>query len=79
MHIGFKYIGNVALQLEKSSRTVIFGYEEAIGFMLGSKIRDKDGVAATVRLYYTESWSNFEFCCSLILDVLCGDGGSPSP
>ncbi|KAF9519985.1 hypothetical protein BS47DRAFT_1370534 [Hydnum rufescens UP504] len=45
---GFKYIGNVALQLEKSSHTVIFGYEEAIGFMLGSKIRDKDGVAATM-------------------------------
>lgn len=28
---------------------VPFGYEEAIGYMFGSKIRDKDGVAATVR------------------------------
>ena len=28
---------------------VPFGYEEAIGFMFGSKIRDKDGVVATVR------------------------------
>jgi len=27
---------------------VPFGYEEAIGFMFGSQIRDKDGVAATV-------------------------------
>jgi phosphoglucomutase len=29
---------------------VPFGYEEAIGFMFGSEIRDKDGVAATVSL-----------------------------
>ena len=28
---------------------VPFGYEEAIGYMFGSEIRDKDGVAATVR------------------------------
>jgi len=27
---------------------VPFGYEEAIGFMFGSEIRDKDGVAASV-------------------------------
>lgn len=25
-----------------------FGYEEAIGFMFGSELRDKDGVAASV-------------------------------
>jgi phosphomannomutase len=37
------------LQLEKEGYDVPFGYEEAIGFMFGSQIRDKDGVAATVR------------------------------
>ena len=50
LHIrpGFKFIGNTALRLEQEGFEVPFGYEEAIGFMFGSKIRDKDGVAATV-------------------------------
>ncbi|TFK25021.1 phosphoglucomutase 1 [Coprinopsis marcescibilis] len=45
---GFKYIGNTALDLVKDGYEVPFGYEEAIGFMFGPDIRDKDGVAATV-------------------------------
>ncbi|KAI8998909.1 phosphoglucomutase first 3 domain-containing protein [Trametes punicea] len=45
---GFKYIGNTALALEKDGYEVPFGYEEAIGFMFGSQLRDKDGVAASV-------------------------------
>ncbi|KAL7283146.1 hypothetical protein ACG7TL_002572 [Trametes sanguinea] len=45
---GFKYIGNTALALEKEGYEVPFGYEEAIGFMFGSQLRDKDGVAASV-------------------------------
>lgn len=47
--VGFKYIGNTALDLVKQSYNVPFGYEEAIGFMLDTGIRDKDGVAASVR------------------------------
>ncbi|KAG7452946.1 uncharacterized protein BT62DRAFT_959078 [Guyanagaster necrorhizus] len=45
---GFKYIGNVALNLERQGYEVPFGYEEAIGYMFGPDIRDKDGVAATL-------------------------------
>ncbi|KAI0646776.1 phosphoglucomutase first 3 domain-containing protein [Trametes meyenii] len=45
---GFKYIGNTALALEKEGFEVPFGYEEAIGFMFGNQLRDKDGVAASV-------------------------------
>jgi phosphomannomutase len=45
---GFKFIGNTALTLVEQGLEVPFGYEEAIGFMFGSEIRDKDGVAATV-------------------------------
>ncbi|KAJ3842905.1 hypothetical protein F5878DRAFT_606469 [Lentinula raphanica] len=45
---GFKYIGNTALDLVKQGYEVPFGYEEAIGYMFGPEIRDKDGVAASV-------------------------------
>ncbi|KAG8937277.1 Phosphoglucomutase-3 [Tulasnella sp. 418] len=45
---GFKYIGNTALDLQAKGFSVPFGYEEAIGFMIGDEIRDKDGVNATV-------------------------------
>ncbi|KAL0061075.1 hypothetical protein AAF712_012069 [Marasmius tenuissimus] len=45
---GFKYIGNKAVDLVAQGYEVPFGYEEAIGFMFGSEIRDKDGVAASV-------------------------------
>ncbi|OBZ75867.1 putative phosphoribomutase [Grifola frondosa] len=45
---GFKYIGNTALALEQEGYEVPFGYEEAIGYMFGSELRDKDGVAASV-------------------------------
>ena len=46
---GFKFIGNKAKELESEGYSVPFGYEEAIGYMIGTEIRDKDGVAATVR------------------------------
>ncbi|KAJ6500366.1 hypothetical protein C8R45DRAFT_820604 [Mycena sanguinolenta] len=45
---GFKFIGNTALDLVKQGYDVPFSYEEAIGFMFGDRIRDKDGVSATV-------------------------------
>ena len=46
--LGFKFIGNTALQLSSQGYNVPFAYEEAIGYMFGSQIRDKDGIAATV-------------------------------
>ena len=49
---GFKFIGNTALNLVDQGYEVPFGYEEAIGFMFGTHIRGKDGVAATVRYWF---------------------------
>ncbi|KAL8292012.1 hypothetical protein RQP46_001478 [Phenoliferia psychrophenolica] len=43
---GFKFLGNEALELEKEGYHSSFAYEEAIGYMIGTSIRDKDGVTA---------------------------------
>ncbi|PRW56905.1 phosphoglucomutase PGM3 isoform B [Chlorella sorokiniana] len=43
---GFKWLGNTAIQLEQQGYTVLFAFEEAIGFMLGQVEHDKDGIAA---------------------------------
>jgi len=61
-NLGFKFIGNTALQLSKQGYSVLFAYEEAIGFMFGQHIHDKDGIAATVR--------NMELIFSLYLMII---------
>jgi len=43
---GFKWIANKVLDLEKEGCTVLFSYEEAIGFCVGDIVRDKDGITA---------------------------------
>ncbi|GAA5831553.1 hypothetical protein JCM11251_000746 [Rhodosporidiobolus azoricus] len=45
---GFKWIGNEMQHLEDEGYDPIFAYEEAIGFMHGKEIKDKDGVTALV-------------------------------
>lgn len=47
---GFKWMGNKSSELIKSGKTVLFAYEEAIGFMCGPNVLDKDGVSAGVRV-----------------------------
>jgi len=43
---GFKHMGNQSDKLLKLEDTVLFAYEEAIGFMCGTEVLDKDGVSA---------------------------------
>ncbi|XP_068975326.1 glucose 1,6-bisphosphate synthase [Bombus flavifrons] len=47
---GFKWMGNRTVELEKMGKVVLFAYEEAIGFMCGSKVRDKDGISAGMHI-----------------------------
>ncbi|XP_053400354.1 phosphopentomutase-like [Mercenaria mercenaria] len=43
---GFKWMGNRTDALLKEGKTVLFAFEEAIGYMCGSTVLDKDGVSA---------------------------------
>ncbi|XP_060589503.1 glucose 1,6-bisphosphate synthase-like [Ruditapes philippinarum] len=43
---GFKWMGNRSDSLLKEGKTVLFAFEEAIGYMCGSTVLDKDGVSA---------------------------------
>lgn len=43
-------MGNRAVELMKDGKKVLFAFEEAIGFMCGSKVLDKDGISAGVRV-----------------------------
>ncbi len=45
---GFKWIANRAIRLEQEGREFVFGYEEALGYCVGSAVRDKDGISAAV-------------------------------
>lgn len=51
---GFKWIGNMAKQLEKDGYEVVFAFEEAIGFTVGDIVKDKDGVSA---LAFFSEWA----------------------
>ena len=47
---GFKHMGNQTEKLLKAEDVVLFAYEEAIGFMCGTEVLDKDGVSAAAVL-----------------------------
>ncbi|XP_062372129.1 phosphoglucomutase-2 [Sardina pilchardus] len=43
---GFKWMGNRAKELLEQGKTVLFAFEEAIGYMCSPAVLDKDGVSA---------------------------------
>lgn len=47
---GFKWIGNRIHELKKAGHTVLFAFEESIGFLCGSMVPEKDGVSAAAVL-----------------------------
>lgn len=54
---GFKWIANRALErLEEEEADFIFGYEEALGYTVGTVVRDKDGVGAALVAADMAAW-----------------------
>lgn len=47
---GFKWMGSRSVELMAQGKTVLFAFEEAIGFMCGSTVLDKDGVSAAIEV-----------------------------
>ena len=46
---GFKWLGARALELTAGDGACVpYAYEEAIGFAIGERVRDKDGIAAAL-------------------------------
>jgi phosphomannomutase len=46
---GFKWIWNAALELESEGYgDLVLGFEEALGYSVGTTVRDKDGISAAV-------------------------------
>lgn len=54
---GFSNIANAALKVQKSTKCkFVFAYEEAIGFLVGSVVLDKDGINAGARFLEIAAW-----------------------
>ncbi len=54
---GFKWVANRALEREKSEGAqFVFGFEEALGYTVGTVARDKDGVGAAVVFADLAAW-----------------------
>jgi phosphoglucomutase len=55
---GFKWLGNVARDLDKQGYNVAFAFEEALGYMIPQTVHDKDSIsAAAVFLTAASQWS----------------------
>jgi len=54
---GFKWIANRAIERERAEGTrFVFGYEEALGYCVGTVTRDKDGVGAALVFADLAAW-----------------------
>ena len=45
---GFKWIGKIAAERAESGQRFVFGYEQALGYLVASRPLDKDGITAAV-------------------------------
>lgn len=49
-----RYLGNAVLELAAEGKEALFAFEEAIGYLNGHEIRDKDGVGSICSNYSRE-------------------------
>ncbi len=65
---GFKYIGNVINKLEAVGQMdrYIVGYEESCGYLIGTAVRDKDGVVASILV--AELTAHYKRCGMTLVD-----------
>ncbi|KAH8252906.1 hypothetical protein KR032_002633 [Drosophila birchii] len=62
---GFKYMGNKALELQAAGKTVLFAFEEAIGYMFGTAVPDKDGITAAAQFATMACYLRCKQCMTL--------------
>ncbi|EJO5348140.1 phospho-sugar mutase [Clostridium botulinum] len=65
---GFKNICGKIPDLEQDSKEFIFGYEESIGYVTGTFVRDKDGVSSSMLL--CEAAAYYKSKGKTLIDVL---------
>lgn len=53
---GFKYIGEKILEFEKTDDDFVIGFEESIGYLIGTHARDKDAVVASMLIAEMACW-----------------------
>ncbi len=66
---GFKYIGELINEFEKTGDVFTIGYEESYGYLVGTHARDKDGVVASMLI--CEMAAYFKARGKTLYDVLC--------
>ena len=69
---GFKYIGEVILNLEKKheENRYLFGFEESYGYLSGTYVRDKDAVVASMLV--CEMAAYYKKQCKSLAEVIDG-------
>lgn len=78
---GFKWIWNAALDLEAHGHgSLVLGYEEALGYSVGTTVRDKDGISAALAfaLMAAEAAGNGKTVIDLIGELYATYGVSVS-
>jgi phosphomannomutase len=55
---GFKWIANRSMErAAKDGAQLVFGYEEALGYTVGTLVRDKDGIGAALAVADLAGWT----------------------